>query len=489
MSKMRTMTFIPFESVEQIQENAEYGELRNDQLKVAHYNGDFSSTEGKADELIDTNGVTSLEKGSQSYTKLCAKILEMDIRLWPSIKKSWLSDFSFREDIPKAFPEIAQGKREQGDHSEEKGSDSTDHGPLLSEVQVHYYAEKKRDWEYRSQKDNQGSLTLLSDIAGDVPINTIDREVMGEVKQTILNLPSNRKKKVAYRDCSIDELVEMDITEDDLMKSQTINNHLSRISTFFTWAIDNGHYTAGNNPAIRMKVKITRKANQARAAYTEEELVKLLRSKDYLEDTHDRSWRFWTPILALFTGARQQEIAQLYLDDIREIDGVWVFDINNRQDKRLKTPISERLIPIHPFIHDELNLLKRIERLRSDGHDRLFPEIKPSKHGYGRAVSRWFCGTYRGKCGIVSDDDRMRDFHSFRATFINDLQMKKIDLPRLNQVSGHSRGKDEGTGTYTEDFPPDQILEEVILKVDYHKRLDLTHLKNSKFVPQQGKLT
>jgi len=71
---------------------------------------------------------------------------------------------------------------------------------------------------------------------------------------------------------------------------------------------------------------------------------------------------------------------------------------------------------------------------------------------------------------------------SFRATFINDLQMKKVDLPRLNQVSGHSRGGDEGTGTYTEDFPPDQILNEVILHVDYHERIDLSHLKDSQWV-------
>lgn len=86
-----------------------HDEWLNDQLKVDYANSEFfsSTVTDEADKLIDKNGVAAIEKCSPSYTKLCAKILEINIRLWPTIKKARLCDFSFREDIPKAFPEIA----------------------------------------------------------------------------------------------------------------------------------------------------------------------------------------------------------------------------------------------------------------------------------------------------------------------------------------------------------------------------------------------
>ena len=37
-----------------------------------------------------------------------------------------------------------------------------------------------------------------------------------------------------------------------------------------------------------------------------------------------------------------------HLDDIRQEGDVWVFDINDKEEKRLKNMSSERLVPIHP---------------------------------------------------------------------------------------------------------------------------------------------
>ncbi len=45
---------------------------------------------------------------------------------------------------------------------------------------------------------------------------------------------------------------------------------------------------------------------------------------------------------------RLQEILQLYVEDVYQVNGVWVLDLNtNHDDKKLKTDQSKRVIPIH----------------------------------------------------------------------------------------------------------------------------------------------
>ena len=46
---------------------------------------------------------------------------------------------------------------------------------------------------------------------------------------------------------------------------------------------------------------------------------------------------YWVPLLGLYTGARLNEICQLYVNDIKEIDKIWCIDINRKtNDKKLK---------------------------------------------------------------------------------------------------------------------------------------------------------
>lgn len=190
---------------------------------------------------------------------------------------------------------------------------------------------------------------------------------------------------------------------------------------------------------------------------------------------------FWTPLIALFHGMRQNEIAGLHLHDIRQSeDGVWYFDLYS---KKSRPDAARRVAPIHPFLIDDLNFIGHVEQLRKDGHDRLFPELNKGRDGYGKSVSSWFNGRYKDRCGIESPDGRMRDFHSFRTTFITRLRHKKVHLRSLKMVVGHSIHIDV-TDDYTDPYPVEQLLEDVILKAEFHKEMDLTHLKKSKWVPK-----
>ena len=102
------------------------------------------------------------------------------------------------------------------------------------------------------------------------------------------------------------------------------------------------------NPAEGMQIKSQKRADQERDDYSKEDLEKLFGSKEYREGKHQKSYAFWTPLIALYTGCRLEEVCQLHLDDIRQEGDVWVFDINDKDEKRLKNMSSERLVPVHP---------------------------------------------------------------------------------------------------------------------------------------------
>ncbi len=76
----------------------------------------------------------------------------------------------------------------------------------------------------------------------------------------------------------------------------------------------------------------------------------------------------------------------------------------------------------------------------------------------------------------------MKDFHSFRKTLTTHLQRKDVPFYKLNQVVGHSKGKDVTQAVYTEKYTPKELFDDVISKIDFG--IDLSPLKNSKFVPK-----
>ena len=98
----------------------------------------------------------------------------------------------------------------------------------------------------------------------------------------------------------------------------------------------------------------------------------------------DRAWRYWLPLLMLFSGARPNELAQLYISDVkRTAKGTWYLDLEDEEDKTLKNEPSRRRPPLHPDLV-RLGLLEFVEerKKQSDTNGpRLFYELTPNKYG------------------------------------------------------------------------------------------------------------
>ena len=69
---------------------------------------------------------------------------------------------------------------------------------------------------------------------------------------------------------------------------------------------------------------------------------------------------------------------------------------------------------MHPFLVDELGLVSYANKLKEQGHNRLFPDLTPTKFGeYAPKISKWFSNLLR-KEGVKLDDGRSnKSFHSF----------------------------------------------------------------------------
>ena len=108
--------------------------------------------------------------------------------------------------------------------------------------------------------------------------------------------------------------------------------------------------------------------------------------------------------LALFTGARLNELSSLKASDVAHNDIIGAKCIfikaEKRSGKRLKTEQSERFVPLHPQLI-AAGLLEYVSNYITErgANAWLFPKVAPGTTGKS-AFSKWF-GRYIGAHGVT----------------------------------------------------------------------------------------
>ena len=105
---------------------------------------------------------------------------------------------------------------------------------------------------------------------------------------------------------------------------------------------------------------------RTRVPFTTAQLNSLFKSPLYLKCAGDkrehesgsvrvRDWRYWIPLIGLYSGARLGEIAQLLVGDLREIHGTWVF-ISRAKDRGMPFSRSQAhrggICSREPMLHE-----------------------------------------------------------------------------------------------------------------------------------------
>jgi integrase len=323
----------------------------------------------------------------------------------------------------------------------------------LSKLVAEYVEEKKREtsWTDKTEHENRAIYDLLVRIIGDVNLDNLNSNIARYYKKTLLKLPPNINKNPRLRQLSIEEII--DLKFEKVQAVNTINKHLNRASSLFGWAVKNGYLE--HNHFESLQLKKTKRDDEEREVFSPEDLRKLFKQRE----KYRHPYYYWLPYLGLYTGARIEELCQLYCEDIRQENSIWVFDINALKDKKLKKPHCKRLIPVH----SRLISLGFIEFAKTPERERLFPELRKGRDGYSQAASKWFNGRYRPIIGVKPP------FHSFRHTFDNALKQALVEPPVMNAILGHANNN-IGLDRYGKPYGV-EILRNAI------EILDFTHLR------------
>jgi integrase len=258
---------------------------------------------------------------------------------------------------------------------------------------------------------------------------------------------------VLYRDKPIKDVVAMQIPKNDLLSITKVNAYIGSVSELFKWAIRNGYTHLNPFTGIKLKEKVA--DHEKRIPFDKSDLKAIFSTPIFQQSKHLHPYYYWLPLLGLFTGARIDELCQLYLEDIYQKEELWVIDFNEKDDKKLKNEPSVRVIPIHSRLI-ELGLIDYCAKLRKNGQVRLFPELKKERDGYSQTASKWF-SRYRISCGVTH---KRKAYHSFRHTVDNDLKQRKEIVSIIAGILGH---KDDNmtTGLYGMKYEPSTLVSAV----------------------------
>lgn len=337
----------------------------------------------------------------------------------------------------------------------------------LSVLFVTFVKEKARTKAWTGPVMDRSKVTLytLIDHIGDKPVNEVTHKDVQRVKDQLQRLPAHMVKKPEYKGKTVKQVLRMNIPESELMAVSTINKHLKMYATFYKWAVKNGY--AETNVFDEACLKDTRSKKSKRSPFTVDEVNTLFAARPITE--YSVPWRYWLPVLALYTGARINELCQLRVKDVQEINGIYAISVTDEsEDQSIKTAASRRLIPVHQDLV-KLGFIRYIQRYTKPDQ-RIFPELKRSKTRlYSDKASSWFSGVKNAALSENLDSENLRKkvFHSYRHTLI-DVLTKKLKLhnsPIVKAIVGHT-DSEMTTGTYGSDYEIED-LNEVMQRIDF----------------------
>ena len=322
--------------------------------------------------------------------------------------------------------------------------------------------------KYRSQ-----CLLFIKLIGGsaDRRLSSLNADDIRRYTDNLRKLP----KKIAPTDPrSVEDLLLLDGPR---LAPKTVFSHARAVNMFLEWCADQSYPVSAPFAGILKPLLKKPKSPEKEKAFTLNELKTIFGSQRYREGRFRSQSEYWLPLLALFTGARQGELCQLHRDDVRrdEKTGIWIFDINERGDKKLKQASSRRQVPIHSKLL-ELGFLDYHAAAKASEAERLFPDLERNPRGEFNAYSKRF-NRFLDELGIRSSADAKKDFHSFRHSLSGRLIEQGDEEYVVNAIIGHSQaGRSESVRTYSNGVCLEtkrHVIEKVVWDIDFARIAEL----------------
>lgn len=375
-------------------------------------------------------------------------------------------------------------------------------GKEVDEVAV---LSKGESYRRNSFPNLQSTAKLIIDVIGDKPVSQLKRADFTSAFSLIQKVPANHGKS-SSETRTIREIVEAtDLTEQrnkarvhaDLKKSgashgnieaaehqeniprlrvNTVYRHMQDTQRVLRYLVAHGHLTENH-----MKGVIWPKAQLKRLEILQEDnsrkiwgddLPKLFRTPVFQGEMTDiGDPMFWSSLIAVHHGMREEEVLQLRVADVACEDGIDYFDIKvGARWQHLKSEAATRKIPIHSNLI-ALGFLDFVAMRRREGEDRLFPHQTRGKNR--NTLSENFTKDftrYRKAHGVYRD---RIDFHSFRTQFNVEHIRARTDGELRHILMGHEM-ETVNLKHYGGDGHDLAYLQEVI----EHVRIDISMIKD-----------
>lgn len=316
-------------------------------------------------------------------------------------------------------------------------------------------------------------IRRFTELIGDLPVNMITAAHIRDFKDAMLQFPAMSRGRV-FQGLTTSQILARikelpDSADIKRLSPRTVNDKvLAAVGAVLAWAKSNAYIEF--NPTSGIKVKSRKVHADQRLPYSVDDLNVIFRFPIFT--VHERPQggggeaAKWLPLLALFTGARLEELGQLTSDDIQEERGVTFFDLTSTEEgKSRKTESSKRRVPVHPELV-RLGFLKYAEAV-GEGH--LFLDLAFYRGKRTVLWSKWW-GKYARDNGIT---DRRKVFHSFRHCAKLAMREGGVEEQVSDAITGHAP-RTEGR-KYGGDLYPIAQLADGIKRLVY-PGLDLSHL-------------
>ena len=286
----------------------------------------------------------------------------------------------------------------------------------------------------KMQLDYSRKYAIWKEVMDDKPIDQYKPKDIGIFIDTCFELP---KMHIApYNKMTWAERLACDVPEEHLQAPKSVQQYYKFLQGIFAYAKKD---TIGYIETSPCSIKRDFTPN-IRGVFNDSELKKLLKAAD----KERTKWKKWIIYLAVYTGARRGELAQLRKSDLKldkETGRYYLLITNDHESQQLKTENAKRKIPVHQVLV-ETGFIDYVKKSK----EKVFDELESAT-----PISGWF-PRQRESLNISYQNElgHTRSFHSFRHTFITKLMNEEgMNVNLLQQVVGHEISKFGITSNYT----------------------------------------
>ncbi|SVB00688.1 uncharacterized protein METZ01_LOCUS153542 [marine metagenome] len=316
------------------------------------------------------------------------------------------------------------------------------------------------------------------ELLGNKPIGEYTKIDGRDFRNSLLKIPKNRKRVKKYRDKTLKEIMELDIPPSDKMSFDNQTKLISRMTSCWNFFVDEFPEYVSENVFKSSSIRVNPvKRKDRRGEFTQDDIHLIFNHRTYLSAIFDSPYQnkikypyFFVPILGCLTGCRLEELCMMKPENIKQVDGIWVYQIREegeygKEETIVKNPYSERDIPLHPVLVDTLGFVRYVDYVKEQGKDRVFWELTKVNGRYSHNFGKFFNNRYLKKIGL-KNGGRKLSFHSFRHSVETICTNKNVNPRYIDFLQGHSQ-KGMGGSVYMKGIQTEVLLKECVEKIDW----------------------